>query len=366
MQPAGVDAARFAVAERTVPFDDPTRREIAGQRFLLAHTDAMLRARTDTMQIARSVPVPLSQAERLLLLSTSHGLNAAAVARGWIEQLTRQPCDVEPAGEWCHRAGPLHPGTVGVLVSHCGESAETLDALAALQSRGLSTIAVTAAHHSALAGGADLLWPTAAHEEKGGTATGSFTTALLALLHLGRAIGLARGRLDQVTRGRFDRQLAEASIAAALAEASEPRCAAIGRRLAHAGEARFGGRQWCAGMATEGAQNFRDLCPVPAEAQTGGALRHGPMHAGLPVVMCAAADAQVAGAVADAGLVRARGAHVIVLSDAASPPAFDAAADETLALPGRGIAQAFAQAVALQLIALHTARALAHDSSRAA
>jgi glucosamine--fructose-6-phosphate aminotransferase (isomerizing) len=354
----------FTTQGQSGEFDSDVRHEIARQRILLAYTDAMLRARTDAMLSARSVPAPLAQADRLVLLGTLGSLNAAGVARGWIEQLARLPCDVEPAVDWCHRAGPLSPGSVGVLISRSGESAETLAALALLQSAGLPTIAVTGAHHSTLASSASLLWPTAPNEEKAGTATGSFTTALMALLHLGLAIGVARGHVDQASSAKVERQLAEASIAGALAEAAEPRCAAIARRLANAGEIRFGGRQWCACMAAQGAQNLRDLCPIPAEAQTGGALRYGPMEPGLPVVMCAAADAEVAGAVADATQVRGRGGHVIVLSDACSPAAFHDAAHETLALPGRGIAYAFAQAVALQLIAHHTARAFREDARR--
>ena len=354
----------FVMPGRAGHFDTLTRREIAGQRLLLAQTDAMLRARIDAMLYANSVPAPLAQVNRLVLLGDLSSLNAVATARSWIEQLAHLPCDVEQAGAWRHRTAPLSPGSVGVLVSAAGEGEDILAALALLQSRGLPAIAITAAHHSALAGMAELLWPTAAHEEKGSTATGSFTTTLMALVRLGLAIGLMRGQVDEVTAGRVAQQLADAGIACALTEAAEARCAAIGCRLARAGEAWFGGRHWCASMAAEGALNLRDLSSIPAETQTGDALRHAPVRPGVPIVMCAAADAQVAQAVADARSVRARGDHVTVLTDAGSAAAFHDAANETLALPGRGIAHAFAQAVALQLIAYHAAMALGHNLDR--
>ena len=376
MPDTALDAAWFAAPGRIGHFDSVmrretitrretvTRREIAGQRLLLVHTDAMLCARTDAILYAHSVPAPLAQVNRLVLLGDHSSLHAAAAARNWVEQLAHLPCDVELAGEWRHRSAPLSPGSVGVLVNPSGKSDNILAALALLQSRGLPALAITAAHHSALAGTAELLWPTAAHEERGSTATGSFTTALMALVRLGLAIGLLRGQIDEVAASRVTQQLADAGIACALTEAAEARCATIGCRLARAGEARFGGRYWCAAMAAEGALNLRDLCPMPAEALTGDALRLQPVHPGVPVVICAAADAQVGQAVADAMSVRARGGHVTVLTDAGSAAAFHEAANETLALPGRGIAHAFAQAVALQLIAYHAALALGHNIDR--
>jgi len=353
-RPLGVhaEAAQAPASDR---FVHHARREIAAQPETLRQTDAALRGLV--------LPAAIAAPERLHIVAAGSSLHAAAAARGWVEQFCGLPCDVQPAGKWRDRPIALAGGTLGVLVSRSGEHRDVLAALQGLRARGVATVAVTNAPHSSLARGADLSWPTMAGPEFGVAASKSFTAHLLALLRLARALGAARGALGGADARQVDRALADAPLACALAEAAEARFAAIGARIGRAGAVIVIGRGWGAGLAAEAAAQVRRLAHVHAEAVPHGDLGDAPL-AGLPSLVLASADRHLAPTTVAAEAVRGRGGHVIALAEAACSARLDHVAHEVVALPGRGLAQMFAQAVALQLIAYHTALALGRDVDR--
>ncbi len=336
-----------------------TRGDIAGTRAALVRTDAALRD--------RAVPGAISAANRLLVLGVGSALRAAETARVWLERLSGLPVDVECAAEYCGRDAPPRQGSVAILVSRTGETADIVLARQMLAAQGLPCVALTEAPHSRLADGAALFWPTNAGPEAAPAATKSFSAQLLALLRLGQRIGAARGTLSGDALAEAELALAEAPVAAALAEAAEARFAAIACRLAQANEALLIGRGGGAAIAADGAQKLRELAQLPAHACAAGQLRHGAIalvHDAMPVIVCAEADARLASTVVDAEEARARGAQVIVLVESRATADFHHVAHDVVALPGRGLANLFAQAMAVQLIAYHTGLALGHDVDR--
>ena len=335
------------------------RREIAVQPRALASTDAALRG--------LSLPPCVATAERLLIVASGSSCNAARTIRGWVEQACGLPCDVEDASEWRDRCSPLARGTVGVLVSRSGDTEDVLAALDIMRARAVPTVAVVNAPRSPLARGVDLRWPTEAGPELAVAATKSFTAQLLALAQLGLAFAVARGTLDAAGVRQAERSLAEAPLACALAEAADARLAAIALQIARAGEVMVIGRGWGAALAEEAALKLKQLAHVHADALPAGALRHGPLamvRPGVPVLVLASADQHLARTAANAEQVRAHGGHVIALAEASCSASLGHAVHEVVALPGHGLAQMFAQAVAVQLIAYHTALALGRDIDR--
>jgi glucosamine--fructose-6-phosphate aminotransferase (isomerizing) len=358
--PLGEEAAADTADQVALArFSTHARREIAEQRAALTRTDVILRD--------RSVPAAIAAASRLVLVGCGSSLYAAQTARSWIEKLSGIPCDIEVASEFRYREAPLAAGTVAVLISQSGETADTLAVLEMMRARDFPVVAVVNVAHSQMARGADLLWPTGAGREQSVAATKSFTAQVFALVRLGLAIGRARGTLDIATAVATERGLAEAPTACALTEGAERRFAAIAARIASENEALFIGRGWAAAIAGEGALKLKELSYIGAAAYPAGELKHGPLaviRERSPVIVCAADDALVAKTIANAEEVRARGGHVIALVEQGAASRFEHAADEVVALPGRGLAAVFAAAVAVQLIALHTALILGHDVDR--
>ena len=96
-------------------------------------------------------------------------------------------------------------------------------------------------------------------------------------------------------------------------------------------------------------------------------MKHGPIalvRERSPVVVFAGGDAHRAKTLANAQAVRARGAKVTVIVDEAGAEAAREVADRIVVVPGTGAATWFAQAVALQLLSVHTAEIMGRDVDR--
>jgi glucosamine--fructose-6-phosphate aminotransferase (isomerizing) len=242
-----------------------------------------------------------------------------------------------------------------------------LACLESLRARAVPTLAVVGAPRSLLARGADMVWPTEEGPERGVAATKSVTAQMLALLRLGAALVTARGAFDAATARLTERAFAEIPLACALAEAADARYAAIALRIARAGQALLVGRGWGAAVAAEGALKLMQLANIHATSVPAGEVGHGALalvRPGLPVLVLASPDQHLAKTAATAEDIRARGGHVIALAEATCSWNLDHVANEVVALPGHGLAQIFAQTVAMQLIGYHTALALGLDVDR--
>ena len=336
-----------------------TRNEIAEQPAALQATDDALRG--------LKLPAVFDAADRLLVVACGSSFYAASAAKPFIEAYAGIPCDIEIASEFRYRSPLISAGTAGVVVSQSGETADTMAALGLFHARGVPVAAVVNVPSSSIARAADFVWPTQAGREQGIAATKSFTTQLLAMLCLGLALGQSRGRVDAAQRAEIERQMQAAGAACAGTEMLESALAEVGVRIGAESEAMFLGRGWAAAMAAEGALKLKELSYVRTDAYPAGELKHGPIaliRPGSPVILCAPSDDLLAKTVSSAEEVRARGAFVIALTDAAGAPSFARAADKVIVLPGEGLAQVFAQAVAVQLIACHTAEALGRNVDR--
>lgn len=336
-----------------------TRAEIAAQPAALHRTDAALRGR-------RIVDV-VAAAERLVIVACGSSLFAAAAVRPMLEKLTGLPCDLEIASEYRTREAPLARNTVAVLVSQSGETADTLAVMAMLRGKAVPIVAVVNVPHSQMAQAADLLWPTSAGREQGVAATKSFTCQMLALIRFGMALGEVRGTIGVAELDALEHALAAIASTCAATETLETRLAYVAQRIVVEGEALFIGRGPAAWLAAEGALKLKELSYLRAEAYAAGELKHGPIalvREGSPVIVCAGADQFATRTLANTEEVRARGAYVIALVDEACAADFAAVADEVVVLPGCGIGTLFAQAVAVQLLAVHAASWLGNSVDR--
>jgi len=339
-------------------FEYHTRREIAAQPRALRRTDTGLRGLV--------LPDAVAAAERVLILAAGSAVHAADAARGWIEQFCGLPCEVEAASAWRDRQAPLARGTVAVLVCRTGDNGDTVACQHMLNARDVPTVAVVPPG-APLVREAALTWPVQTGPELGVTATKSFTAQLLALLRFGATLGAARGALDSAGVQAAELAFADAWLVAALTVGAEARFVTIASHIARAEQVIVTGRGWGAALAQEAALKLAQLANVNAVAVPAGELRYGAMamvRPGVPVLVLASADQNLSKTAANAEQMRARGGHVMALAEASCSVSLGHAVNDIVALPGRGLPQMFAQAVAVQLIAYQTALALGHDVDR--
>ena len=339
-------------------FRTDTRCEIAEQPDSLRATAAAL--------AGRELPAALRRATRLVVVACGSSLLAAGTARAAMEKATGLAVDLEVASEYRDRTVAPVSGTAALLVSQSGETADTIATMERLRAAGCPIVGVVNVPHSAIGRQADAVWPTTAGQELGVAATKTFTAQLMALTILGMRLGEARGTLTPDYGAALRAAIAAAPGVAGAAAAAEPACIGVAARMVRESDALFIGRGAGAFLAAEAALKLKELSYLRAEGIAAGELKRGPIaliREGTPVVAIAPGGAGMPKLLANMNAVRARGAWVVALTDAAGACA--EAADEVVILPGETEEAApFAAAVALQLIAFHAALILGRDVDR--
>jgi glucosamine--fructose-6-phosphate aminotransferase (isomerizing) len=321
----------------------------------IAEQPAAIRACLDAY--ADGVPVPFEGISRVSLSACGTGYLACAVARHWFEALAGLPCDLDVASELRYREPPVEPGTLAVMLSQSGETADTLAALRYMKGRAASVVGVVNAAESTIAREADVVLPIHVGPEIGVASTKAFTgqLAVLALMALEAA-------------GRPEERLAELGALPGLVNAALG-CAgdveAIAGEIAAARDVLFIGRGPMAALALEGALKLKEISYIHAEGYPAGELKHGPIalvDAEVPVVVMAPSGPLFDKTASNMQEVMARGGRVVLVSDEDGIARAGEGVWRTIRLPRVPAWLApIVHAVPVQLLAYHAAVAKGTD-----
>ncbi|WP_028491317.1 glutamine--fructose-6-phosphate transaminase (isomerizing) [Thioalkalivibrio sp. ALE19] len=290
--------------------------------------------------------------------------HAGMVARYWIEDYLGMPAQVEVASEYRYRRHVVAPGTLLLVLSQSGETADTLAVLRQAREEPFAArLAICNVPESTMARLADLVLMTQAGPEIGVASTKAFTTQLAALAVLVLLLGdTARtARLGAADRQDGIRALQSLPAMADAALQLDGRLALVAEHLVERHHALFLGRGVHYPIALEGALKLKEISYIHAEAYPSGELKHGPLalvDAEMPVIAVAPDDAQLEKLASNLQEVRARGGELIVIGEEAAARALGP--DDTwVGMPHDGPLNPWIApvlfAIPLQLLAYHTA-----------
>ncbi|MBK5927160.1 glutamine--fructose-6-phosphate transaminase (isomerizing) [Rhodobaculum claviforme] len=303
--------------------------------------------------------------DRLTLVACGTAHYACAVARYWFERLAGIPCEVDIASEFRYRDPVLSPRGMAIFVSQSGETADTLAALRHVRGAVGAVVGVVNVPTSSIAREADIVLPIHAGPEIGVASTKAFTAQLLVLALMALRAADQRGRLDAagLERHLADLRGVPGLVNAALALDAE--VAEIAQHVAEAQDVLFLGRGPLFPLALEGALKLKEISYIHAEGYAAGELKHGPIalvDSHVPVVVIAPHDDLFAKTMSNMQEVMARGAQVVLFTDAAGVAEAGPGVWRTLTLPTAGwLAAPIVHAVPAQLLAYHTAVAKGTD-----
>jgi glucosamine--fructose-6-phosphate aminotransferase (isomerizing) len=332
------------------------------------------RAISDTLdQITSIDPELFGEAARdvfprigsVLILACGTSYYAGSVARYWLESIARIPVTVEIASEYRYRTSVPDPNTLVVVVSQSGETADTLAALKHAKSLGMHrTLAICNVATSAMVRETTMQFLTRAGAEIGVASTKAFTTQLVALYLLAKAIAKAKGHLSDEREHAALKALRHLPVALGRVLALEPQVIAWSELFARKENALFLGRGLHYPIALEGALKLKEISYIHAEAYPAGELKHGPLALvteAMPVVTVAPNDALAEKLKSNMMEVRARGGQLFVFADADTHIA-PSPGVQVVRLPEHyGDLSPILHVVPLQLLAYHTALARGTD-----
>jgi glucosamine--fructose-6-phosphate aminotransferase (isomerizing) len=339
-------------------FEHVTHIEIAEQPTILRHTLGKLERDMNSGELEGWCG-PLWYAERILAIGCGTSYYAAYAARAWLEQIAGIPVELELGSELETRGPILSEGTMALLVSQSGENADMLEALRYLKARDVPTVSLVNAPSSEMARRSDAVLECRAGPYVAMASTNGLAAQLCALAATSIVI-------RQLKDGGVDKHGMLASILAVpdamkSVLAQEQDCAAVGRRIAEAGQGIYLGRGTNYPLALAGAVTLTELSDVRAQALAAGELKHRPLaltEHGTPVVVIASHDATFGKTLSDVREVIAQGGEPILVGDSQAAiiaqreglPCISAGQVDPVWAP-------IALTVPLQLIAHYTARA---------
>ncbi len=244
--------------------------------------------------------------------------HAGLTARYWFEELAGVPCQVEIASELRYRRPVVPPGTLLLVISQSGETADTLAVLRSARELGYhATLTICNVPESSMVREADCVLMTRAGPEVGVASTKAFTTQLVALMLL----VIVLGRRFSLSREKEHALVEQLRHLPAKIESVLRHDAAIlemANALVDKDHALFLGRGTGYPVAMEGALKLKEISYIHAEAYAAGELKHGPLalvDEHMPVIAVMPDDALLEKLRSNLAEVHARGGHLFVFSN---------------------------------------------------
>jgi glucosamine--fructose-6-phosphate aminotransferase (isomerizing) len=244
--------------------------------------------------------------------------HAGLVGKYWLESLAGLPCQVEIASELRYRRTVVQPGTLFVVLSQSGETADTLAALRQAKTLGYAnTLAICNVPESSIVREADFTLLTRAGAEIGVASTKGFTTQLVALALLTAVLG-RRHALDAKKEAQIVKALRHLPTQINQALALDVAIRELAAQFVDKEHVLFLGRGVQYPIAMEGALKLKELSYIHAEAYAAGELKHGPLalvDKNMPVIAVAPNNTLLEKLKSNLQEVRARGGELIVFGD---------------------------------------------------
>jgi glucosamine--fructose-6-phosphate aminotransferase (isomerizing) len=341
-------------------------KEIHEQPEVVGHTLAhYIDMVTEKVRLPEELPFDWRKIKRLSISACGTAFYAGLVAKYWFERFAKMPVEIDIASEFRYRGAPLEPGDLAIFISQSGETADTLATLRYAREHKQHILSVVNVPTSTIARESDVVMPTLAGPEIGVASTKAFTCQLAVLACLALAAGRARGEISDSDERKLVRALIETPRLMSDALKLEPQIERLAHDLAKARDVLYLGRGTSFPIALEGALKLKEISYIHAEGYAAGELKHGPIaliDETMPVIVIAPYDSVFEKTVSNMQEVAARGGKIILVTDPQGAKEATIESLETLTLPDMASAVTpLVYAVAVQLIAYHTAAAIGTD-----
>ncbi|MFN7998525.1 MAG: glutamine--fructose-6-phosphate transaminase (isomerizing) [Bryobacteraceae bacterium] len=303
--------------------------------------------------------------QQVKIIACGTSWHAALAGKFMIEKLARIPVEVDYGSEFRYRDPLVDAGTLTVVISQSGETADTLAAQREAKQKGSKTLAICNVVGSMITREAAGTIYTHAGPEIGVASTKAFTSQLTALYILALYLGQQRGKLDEFASRCLVQELLRLPGKLEVILSADPHYEDLARKLFRAGDFLFLGRGIHFPIALEGALKLKEISYIHAEGYPAGEMKHGPnalIDENLPVVVLATRDPGSAESrilyektLSNIQEVKAREGTVVALITQGNEEA-GKSADHVIELPpSNDLLAPILEIVPLQLLAYHIA-----------
>jgi glucosamine--fructose-6-phosphate aminotransferase (isomerizing) len=258
----------------------------------------------------------LRQIDRIIITACGTSWHAALIGEYMLEEHARVPVEVEYASEFRYRNPILREGTVVIVISQSGETADTLAAMREAKKKGARALGICNVVGSTIARESDGGVYIHAGPEIGVASTKAFTSQLAALGIL--TVYLGRMRTMSIDEGKLivsELSSIPEKVERILAESSK--IEEIAKEYAAHSNFIYLGRGWNFPVALEGALKLKEISYIHAEGYPAAEMKHGPIaliDENMPVVFICIKDSAYDKIMSNMEEVRARRGKIIAVA----------------------------------------------------
>ncbi|HRY13334.1 MAG TPA: glutamine--fructose-6-phosphate transaminase (isomerizing) [Syntrophomonadaceae bacterium] len=258
----------------------------------------------------------LAGIEKIYIVACGTAYHAGLVGRSIIEKLAGIPVETDIASEFRYREVLWQPGSMMIVISQSGETADTLAVLREAKRKGIKVLAVTNVVGSSVAREADRVIYTHAGPEIAVASTKAYSTQVLVMYLLGLYLARRRGTMDEAQLQELAYGISQMDKAVEQVLTQQDNIKRLAEKYQGVSDTFFLGRGLDYSVAMEGALKLKEISYVHAEAYAAGELKHGPLaliDVGVPVLALITQDNLVDKTMSNIKEVKARGAVVVAV-----------------------------------------------------
>jgi glucosamine--fructose-6-phosphate aminotransferase (isomerizing) len=259
----------------------------------------------------------LKKLNKIFLVACGTSWHAALVGKYMIEDMARVPCEVDIASEFRYRKPLIPKGSLMIVITQSGETADTLAAQREAKRLGAKVLTICNVVGSTSSREADAVFYTHSGPEIGVASTKAFTTQLTALYLFSIALAKARGKLKSREIKNLFNELLQLPEKVEKALQGNDAVLKIARKFYRARDFLYLGRGINYPIALEGALKLKEISYIHAEGYPGGEMKHGPIALidnDIPVLALAPDDRVLEKILSNMEEVKSRGGTVIAVT----------------------------------------------------
>lgn len=212
---------------------------------------------------------------KIFIVACGSAYHTGVTAKYVFEGLARIPVEVDLASEFRYRDPILEEGTLVIIVSQSGETADSLAALREAKARGCRVLGIVNVVGSSIAREADNVMYTWAGPEIAVATTKAYSTQLIAEYLLALKFAHVRGKISDDELAGYIRDLKLLPQQIEMLLNNKERIQKFANRYIAAKDVFFIGRGIDYAISLEGSLKLKEISYIHSEAYAAGELKHG-------------------------------------------------------------------------------------------
>lgn len=299
--------------------------------------------------------------DRIYIVGCGTAYHAGLVGKVAIEQWSHIPVQVEIASEFRYNQQFVNEHSLVMAISQSGETIDTLQAIRQAKKSGAKVISILNVVGSSIARESDQVLYTWAGPEIGVASTKAYTTQLSSLILFALRLGQERLGRSPVTELSALEQI-PAQVEAALVSAEQVQ--QLAQANADTELIMFLGRGYDYYSAQEASLKLKEISYINCLAIPAGELKHGTIalvEPGTWVIAFLTQEDLADKVLSNLKEVKARGAHVLVITNLTRSDIAAVADDQIVLPPVTGLLAPIVSIIPAQLLAYYMATFRGHD-----